>query len=956
MTDKYRPQGKIKKLEIELWNLKVKENNVSAYIERFQELTLICTKFVADETEKIDMYVSRLPDNIYRSVKALKPKTLDEIIELGNDLMDQKLCTYAERQSNNKTKADDSFRNNHGYQQQTPKRNNGANPKGNGCFECGATWHFKRDFPKLKNKDGGKVNAPGWVYVVGNSEKRGNASKDPDSNVVTGTFLLNNRYASILFDTGADRSFISTTFSSPIDIIPTPLENSYDVELANDKIVGVDTIMRGCTLNFLNHPFNIDLMPVKLCSFDVIIGMEWLRRCHVVIVCDEKLVRIPYGNKTLTFCGNESNDGRESRLTVISCSKAQEYVAKRCQIFLAQISAKKEKDGSSTISIGSIRNERIIGTITELFKKGFIRPSSSLWGAPILFIKKKDGSFRMCIDYRYRQLRVREQDIPKTAFRTRYGHYEFQVMPFGLKNAPANKKEHKEHLKEILELLKKEKFVPILALPKGSEDFVVYCDALHKGLGVVLMQRENVITYASQQLKANVVADALSRKERIEPLRVRALLMTIGLDLPRQTLKAQIEALKPENLEKEDVGGMIRKDISKEKLEPRADGTLCLNGRSWLPCYGDLRSVIMHESHKSKYSIYPGSDKMYQDIKKLYWWPNMKANIATYVSKCLTCARFKAEHQRPSGLLVQSAIPEWKWDNITMDFITKLPKSSQGFDTIWVIIDRLTKSAYFLPIRENDHLEKLARLYLNRIIARHGILVSIIYDRDGRFTSNFWRSFQKALGTDISWVKHLPLCEFSYNNSYHASIKAAPYEALYDRKCRSPVCWAEVGKAQLTGPELIQETTEKIVLIKQRIQAAQDRQKSYANLKRKSMEFKVDDRVMLNVSPWKGVIRFDKRELSIVHHTFHASNRKKCYADEPLVMPLEGIHVDDMLQFVEEPIKIMEREIKRLKRSRIPLVKVCWNSRRGPEFTWERKDSFRKKYPYLFTNRGSSST
>ncbi|GJU15072.1 putative reverse transcriptase domain-containing protein [Tanacetum coccineum] len=468
----------------------------------------------------------------------------------------------------------------------------------------------------------------------------------------------------------------------------------------------------------------------------------------------------------------------------------------------------------------------------------------------------------------------------------------------------------------------------ILALPEGSEDFVVYCDASHKGLGAVLMQREKVIAYASRQLKvheknytthdlelgslnmrqrrwlkllsdydcdiryhpgkANVVADALSRKERIEPLR------------------------KPENLVNEDVGGIIRRDIPKERLEPRADGTLCLHGRSWLPCYGDLRSVIMHESHKSKYSIHPGSEKMYQDMKKLYWWPNMKADIATYVSKCLTCARVKAEHQRPSGLLVQPEIPEWKWDNITMDFITKLPKSSQG------------------------------------------------------------------------WVKHLPLAEFSYNNSYHASIKAAPYEALYGRKCRSPVCWAEVGEAQLTGPELIQETTEKIVLIKQRMQAAQDRQKSYADRKRKPMEFEVGDRVMLKVSPWKGVVRFGKRgklnpryvrpfkvlakvgkvayklelpqELSRVHHTFHVSNLKKCYADEPLVMPLEGIHVDDKLQFVEEPVEIMEREIKRLKRSRIPLVKVRWNSRRGPEFTWEREDSFKKKYPQLFTNRASSST
>ncbi|GJV03098.1 putative reverse transcriptase domain-containing protein [Tanacetum coccineum] len=370
--------------------------------------------------------------------------------------------------------------------------------------------------------------------------------------------------------------------------------------------------------------------------------------------------------------------------------------------------------------------------------------------------------------------------------------------------------------------------------------------------------------------KANIVADALSRKERNKPLRVQALVMTIGLNLPKQILEAQIEAQKPKNIKNKDVGGMIRKDIPKERSEPRADGTLCLNDKSWLPCYGDLRTVIMHESYKSKYSIHPGSDKMYQDMKKLYWWPNMKADVATYVSKCLTYAKVKAEHQRPSGLLVQPEIPQWKWYNITMYFITKLPKSSQGYDTIWVIVDRLTKSAIFIPMRETDPMEKLARMYLKKVVMRHEIPVSIICDPDP---------------------------------SYHASIKAAPFEALYGRKCHLPVCWAEAGEVQLTGLEIVQETTKKIIQIKQRSQAACDRQKSYVDLKRKPMEFQVGDRVMLKVSPWKGVVRFGKwgklnpiyvgpfkvlekvgavayklelpQELSRVHNTFHVSNLKK---------------------------------------------------------------------------------
>ncbi|GKA59049.1 putative reverse transcriptase domain-containing protein, partial [Tanacetum coccineum] len=610
----------------------------------------------------------------------------------------------------------------------------------------------------------------------------------------------------------------------------------------------------------------------------------------------------------------------------------------------------------------------------------------------------------------YHQLRVREEDILKTAFKTRYGHYEFQVMPFGFTNTPSvfmdlmnwvckpyldkfvivfiddiliyskNKQEHEEHLNLILELLKKEELyakfskcefwipkvqflghvidsegihvdpakiesikdwaspkspteiyqflglagAPILALPEGSKDFIAYCDASKKGLGAVLMQREKVIAYASRQLKiheknytthdlelgavvfalkiwrhylygtkcivftdhkslqhildqkelnmrqrrwlellsdydydihyhpgkANVVADALSRKEREPPLRVRALVMTIGLDLPKQILNAQTEARKPENLKNEDVRGMLvenSKDPEKfrtEKLEPRAEGTLCFNGRSWLPCYGDLRTMIMHESHKSKYYIYPGPDKMYQDMKKLYWWPNMKANIATYVSKCLTCA--------------------------------KLPKSPQGYDTIWVIVDRLTKSAIFVPMRETDPLEKLAKLTLQKALGTSLDMSTAYHPKTDGQSERIIQTLEDILRACVidfgkGWVNHLPVV--------HLFVR--------------PKLEKKLEKLKFLGPELIKRQLEK------------------------------------------------------------SSNQAK---EQAATVPLDGLHFDESISLLRNPLKIMDREVKRLKRSRIPLVKVRWNSKRGPEFTWEREDQFKKKYPHLFTKTAPSSS
>ncbi|GJY64558.1 putative reverse transcriptase domain-containing protein [Tanacetum coccineum] len=786
MTVKYCPRGEIKKLEIELWNLKVKGTDVASYTLRFQELALMCGMMFHEESDEVEKYVGGLPDMIRENVMAYQPKTMEKAIEFANDQMDQKGHQQQNKRQNTgraytagpseKREYTGSLplctKCNYHHKGPCPPRCNkckkighlardcrSSGPNGNNnncgnsgttqnagtCYECGVQGHFKRDCPKLKNKN-------------------------------RGTFLLNNRYASILFDTGADRSFFRRQ-----------------------------------------------------------VGMDWLAKYHVVIDCAEKIVRIPWGNETLIVNGDGSSRGNGTRLNIISCTKTHKYLLKGHHVFLAHVTTKKIEDKS-----GEKRLEDV--PIVRDFPEDL--PGLPLTRQVEFQIDLVPGVAPVTrAPYRLAPSEMKEL--------TRYGHYEFQVMPFGLTNAPANKKEHEEHLKAILELLKKEELyakfskcefwiptVQFIGLAGYYRRFIEgFSKLTQKKVAfewgdkqetdfqtlknkLLLMQNEKVIAYASRQLKihesytthdlelgavvfavkiwrhylygtkctlsdydceiryhsgkANVVADALSSKERIKPLRVQSLVMTIGLDLPKQILNAQTEAQKPENLKNEDVGGMIRKDIPKEKLEPCADRTLCLNGRSWLPCYGDLRTVIKNESHKSKYSIHSGSDKM-----------------------------VKAEHQRPSGLLVQPKIPQWKWDNITMDFVTKLPKSSQGYDTIWVIVDRLTKLAIFVPMRETDPLEKLARMYLKE------------------------RSLQKALGTSLSM-----------STPYHPKTDGQSERTIQTLKNMLRACVIDFGKdeeVQLTGLEIVQETIEKIVQTKQRIQAAHDCQKSYADLKRKPM-------------------------------------------------------------------------------------------------------------------------
>ncbi|GKC03152.1 putative reverse transcriptase domain-containing protein, partial [Tanacetum coccineum] len=648
ITDKYCPRTKIKKLKVELMFL--------------------------EESNKIEKYVGGLPDMIHGSVVASKPKTMQEATEMAIEVIDKRtvekkqyggskpLCSKCNYHHDGPCAPKCHKCNKVGHFahdcRSTANANNANNQKSTRsgqkptCYECGIHGHFKRECPKLKNNNNrgnqvGGDNAPGKVYTVGH------AGTNLDSNVVTGTFLLKNRYASILFDTGADRSFVSTAFSSQIDITPTALDHYYDVELADMRIIGLNTILRGCTLNILNHPFNIDLMAIELSSFDAIIGMDWLVKYQAIILCAEKIVRIPWGNETLIVHGDGRNQGHEARLHIILYTKTQEYMLKGRPVFLENVNTKETEDKSKKKRLedvpiirdfpdvfpedlpglpptrqGEFQIDLIPGAapvarapyrlapsemkelseqLKELFDKGFIRPSSSPWGASVLFVKKKDGSFRMCIDY---------QELNKLTVKNRYPLPRIDDLFDQLQGSSVyskidlrsgyhqlrNKQEHEEHLKLILELLKKEELyakfskcefwipkiqflrhvidsqgiyvdpakiesikywaspkspteirqflglagyyrrfikgfskiakpmtkltqkkvefewgdkqetsfqllkqklcsAPILALPKGSEDFIVYCDASIKGLGAVLMQREKVIAYASRQLK-----------------------------------------------------------------------------------------------------------------------------------------------------------------------------------------------------------------------------------------------------------------------------------------------------------------------------------------------------------------------------------------------------------------------------------------------------------------------
>nr|ABA94769.1 retrotransposon protein, putative, Ty3-gypsy subclass [Oryza sativa Japonica Group] len=1156
------------------------------------------------------------------------------------------------------------------------------------CFRCNQMGHYARQCPQNPtNTNSGHANGstartptPAAAQSRPSSQASGQGSRASNNfgrgrvnhiqaetaqdapDVVMGMFSVNSVPAIVLFDSGASHSFISQAFVKrngwktqnlrvPM-IVHSPGRNIRATQICLEVNLRIEEV------DFLAKPIVLDSQ-----SLDIILGMDWLAKHKGQIDCAERSITLQGpGGKQVRFTPNTPTASR-SILTCLQVTSLESVpiVCEYPDVFpeeLTRMPPDREIEFAIELAPGTApiakrpyrmaANElaEVKRQIEELESKGYVRPSSSPWGAPVLLVKKKDGSERMVIDYRalnevtiknkyplpriddlfdqlkgarvfskidlrsgYHQLKIRSEDIPKTAFSTRYGLYEFTVMSFGLTNAPAffmnlmnkifmeyldqfvvvfiddilvyskNEEEHAEHLRLIMEklrdhqlfakfskcefwldrvaflghvissngvevdpskveavlawnppknvseirsflglagyyrrfiegfsklarpmteLLKKEKkfqwsaacedsfqelkkrltTAPVLTLPDIRKDFEIFCDASRQGLGCVLMQEQKVVAYASRQLrpheanypthdlelaavvhalkiwrhylignrcevytdhkslkyiftqtelnmrqrrwlelikdydlgihyhpgKANVVADALSRKaycnvaqirpdqdhlcRELEKLRLTVVQSGVPASLTVQpTLESQIrEAQKDDEGIKELIKRIQEKKDTNFSIDDQ--GTVWCGPHICVPAKKELRDLILKEAHESAYSIHPGSTKMYQDIKAYFWWARMKRDVAEYVALCDICQRVKAEHQRLAGLLQPLPIPEWKWEEIGMDFITGLPRTPNGYDSIWVIVDRLTKSAHFVPVKTSYDGKKLAELYMTHVVCRFGCPKKIVSDRGTQFTSRFWKQLHEALGTDLNfstayhpqtdgqtervnqiledmlracaldfegtWDRCLPYAEFSYNNSYQASIQMSPNEAMFGRKCRTPLCWNEVGKALVFGPDILKSAEEQVKLIRERLKTAQNRQKNYADNRRRDLEFEEGDHVYLRVSPLRGMRRFGMSgKLApryIGPYLITARRGEVAYQlelPEEEQVPLGNIELEKNLTYKERPIKVLEEAERQTRRKTIKFYKVQWSNHSEDEATWEREDLLRAEFPDL---------
>ena len=1294
--------------------------SVTEYTQKFEGLSKYGPMLVADEASKNDRYIKGLNPGLSRAMLPHADKTFDQVIDLAMkfEQHDKETERFRSFKNNNNKKNKGRY---HPYDKKkdeaSDKKSKEINTKKTvvvTCHHCGKEGHIKPRCPDLQKafkcyicgKEGHmKKNCPdnknqGRLAVVVDKGKSTVGSSAGSHEQVEGILFIYKIPIAVIYDTGATHSLISQDIvkmlkltcilAEPPLLIKSPLGSScalnmicVDVKLS---IGGIDFISN---LYVLNYP-----------NMGIILGVDWLKQHKAIINLETSTISLQnHKQKIVILCETLKNqtmphlnslNGETSELNFEEILIVNEYKDVFGEVrgvphhrpveFQINLIPGANPILKRPTRMGPNELKELKNQLEELEEKGFIRPSNSCWGAPVVFVKKHDGSLRLCIDYRelnkvtiknkyplpriddlfdqlagakvfsrldlasgFHQMKVEDSSVKYTAFNTRYGLYEFLVMPFGLTNAPSyfvdlmnrtfrdfldrfvlifiddilvyskTEEEHKHHLHLVLTRLKENKLnakfskclfwkkevdflghvisshgisvnsnkvvaiqawkrpsnvrevrsfmgiagyyrkfikdfskiatpltnltrknqvfkwtekceqafvklkealisAPVLKVPEGNENMVVYTDASGLGLGAVLMQQNQVIAYASRQLKphetryathdlelaavvyalklwrhyllgakfqlftdhkalkylfsqkdlnmrqhrwvefladydleisytpgkANLVADALSRQHAkvatlmMEEYKDLALLTDLDIEVSSDelmdvhdickevgrlsliTLQSDL-VLKVGKMQDQDPNILEKKTLlqkGEEVLNHQIDknGYLRNKNKICVPDNMELKEEILSEYHRSKYSIHPGSTKMYQNLKRDYWWNGMKGDVAKHVAKCIICQQVKAEVKKPSGLLQPLSVPQWKWEDISMDFIDALPRSKRGNTAIWVIVDRLTKVAHFLPVKSDRDAPKLAQLFMKEVVRLHGVPKTIVSDRDTIFTSRFWRSFQEALGSELcmstayhpqsdgqteainkvledmlrayvldqggSWEEHLHLAEFTYNNSFQNTIGMAPYEALYGKPCLSPMCWVESGERLVLGPDYIKETTEKISLIRRRMATAQERQKKYADKKRKPVEYEVGDYVFIKVSPMKKVVRFGKQgkltlryvgpykilerigvvayklelpeELSAIHNVFHVSQLRRWVHDGTEILKKSTqVQINPDLVYEKEPVGIVAQDEKKLRNKTLKLVKIQW-SLDPNDCTWELKDKIERDYPKLF--------
>ncbi|GAU50497.1 hypothetical protein TSUD_242400 [Trifolium subterraneum] len=1197
-VDHYIPESYRMSMEQELIELKQGGKSVAEYTAKFNELV----RYMADsddaptEAWKIKKYRFGLRADIAHDVSMQQVASLGELIQKSYHAESGLQAMRKERFEVNQKRRDSGK-----YKEQLKPRgspskgkqnfpqrsqqvcsecgsvHNGECMKGKGvCFHCKQPGHYKNECPKLHGSGGssGTTRSKGRVYSLDGEQARGNNA------LIIDVCHLGQSEVFVLFDCGATNSFISVECVMRLGLSSTSLIPPMTVAVATGgKVVSKRRVCQNCPVSVAGKIYHVDLICLPLKDMDIVLGMDWLSANTVYIGCAEKNLYVPI---------DLNAESRALTALLQNTHQLIQYLGAENKCFSIMFTISSE----SSLSPSDIP---IVREYLDLLQMHFIRPSVSPWGAPVLLVKKKDGTMRLCIDYRqlnkvtiknkyplpriddlldqlrgatifskidlrsgYHQIRIRTSDVSKTAFRTRYGHYEFLVMPFGLTNAPTvfmdymnrifqpcldkfvvifiddiliyskDPQEHAEHLRIVLDILREKqlyakfskcefwlsevKFLghvisqggvsvdpskveavlnwerprtvseirsflglagyyrrfilgfseialpltrltrkgaafvwdelcensfnllkqkltsaPVLVIPDPDKNYVVYCDASHKGLGCVLMQDGAVVAYASRQLKlheenypthdlelaatifalriwrhhlygvefalysdhkslrylfdqkelnmrqrrwmeylkdfefelnyhpgkANVVADALSRKalyaseilmhqcglyEKFRDINLSVTYRKGGVKLNRIELTCDLRSTIGSAQEKD---MDLQRRIGKPEFTVADDGVIQFGSRICVPNDADLKRSILEEAHKSEFSIHPGSTKMYHDLKKNYWWPNMKTEIAEFVSRCIVCQQVKIEHQKPAGPLQPLEIPEWKWEHITMDFLSGLPRNQKGEDSIWVIVDRLTKSTHFLVVKSTYKASRYAELFLEEIVKLHGVPLSIVSDRDPTFTSHFWRAFRKAMGTRLRM-----------STSNHPQTDGQSERTIQTLEDMLRACVLEdVGDKGVLGPDIIQETTLKIKSVKEHMRVAQSRQKSYVDHRRRPIEFDEGDNVFLRVTPKLGLCGvFKTKKLAPrMHDVFHVSQLRKFIPDPFVPVELENIDMQPDLTYQPDPIRIVDRDVKALRNKEIPVVKVEWSQAPDCEFTWELESEMMKNYPYLFS-------